>query len=67
MLSITLFAKEIAINSFTNLLFLGKNDKGEIKDFRTGLYGNYEKNKLSLNSYLGLGFQRNESERKRNN
>lgn len=39
------------------------NDKGEIKDFRTGLYGNYEKNKLSLNSYLGLGFQRNESER----
>ncbi|MHD0316964.1 autotransporter domain-containing protein [Fusobacterium sp. THCT1E2] len=39
------------------------NDKGEIKDFRTGLYGNYEKNKLSVNSYLGLGFQRNESER----
>lgn len=39
------------------------NGKGEIKDFRTGLYGNYEKNKLSLNSYLGLGFQRNESER----
>lgn len=31
MLSITLFAKEIAINNFTNLLFLGKNDKGEIK------------------------------------
>ena len=26
-----MFAKEIAINSFTNLLFLGKNDKGEIK------------------------------------
>ena len=39
------------------------NDKGEIKDFRTGLYGNYEKNKLSVNSYLGLGLQRNESER----
>lgn len=39
------------------------NDKGEIKDFRTGLYGNYEKNKVSVNSYLGLGFQRNESER----
>lgn len=35
------------------------NDKGEIKDFRTG----YEKNKVSVNSYLGLGFQRNESER----
>lgn len=40
-----------------------ENDKGEIKDFRTGLYGNYEKNKLSVNSYLGLGLQRNESER----
>ena len=39
------------------------NDKGEIKDFRTGLYGNYEKNKVSVNSYLGLGLQRNESER----
>lgn len=26
-----MFAKEIVINSFTNLLFLGKNDKGEIK------------------------------------
>ena len=26
-----MFAKEIAINSFTNLLVLGKNDKGEIK------------------------------------
>lgn len=39
------------------------NDKGEIKDFRTGLYGKYEKNKLSLNSYLGLGLQSNESER----
>ena len=39
------------------------NDKSEIKDFRTGLYGNYEKNKFSVNSYLGLGFQRNESER----
>lgn len=39
------------------------NDKGEIKDFRTGLYGNYEKNKLSVNSYIGLGLQRNESER----
>ena len=39
------------------------NDKGEIKDFRTGLYGNYEKNKVSINSYLGIGLQRNESER----
>lgn len=39
------------------------NDKGEIKDFRTGLYGNYEKNRFNVNSYLGLGFQRNESER----
>lgn len=39
------------------------NDKGEIKDFRTGLYGNYEKNKVSVNSYLGLGLQKNESER----
>lgn len=33
------------------------NDKGEIKDFRTGLYGNYEKNRFNVNSYLGLGFQ----------
>lgn len=39
------------------------NDKGEIKDFRTGLYGNYEKNRFNVNSYLGLGLQRNESER----
>lgn len=39
------------------------NDKGEIKDFRTGLYGNYEKNKVSINNYLGIGLQRNESER----
>ncbi len=38
-------------------------DKGEIKDFRTGIYGNYEKDKIALSSYIGLGLQRNKSER----
>lgn len=40
-----------------------ENDRGEIKDFRTGLYGNYQKDRFALNSYIGLGLQRNESER----